>query len=193
MTLKQKQALLAYLGCYDAPLDGIWGEKSQRATIDFQRAYMEPTAVDGIFGAATEKRILEVITTGEKPKETILPDAADWWKDIRYFTRNDPYIACPCGKCGGFPVEPSETLMRLADKVREHFDAPMIPTSTVRCQAHNESLKGSAKNSYHVRGKAMDFFIQGHTAAEVAAYVKTLPGVHYTYAIEEKAVHMDVN
>ena len=39
MTLKQKQALLAYLGCYDGPLDGLWGEKSQRATIDFQRAH----------------------------------------------------------------------------------------------------------------------------------------------------------
>ena len=37
MTLKQKQALLAYLGYYDGPLDGLWGEKSQRATIDFQR------------------------------------------------------------------------------------------------------------------------------------------------------------
>ena len=32
MTLKQKQALLAYLGYYDGPLDGLWGEKSQRAT-----------------------------------------------------------------------------------------------------------------------------------------------------------------
>ena len=32
MTLKQKQALLAYLGYYDGPLDGLWGEKSQRET-----------------------------------------------------------------------------------------------------------------------------------------------------------------
>ena len=39
LALKQKQALLAYLGYYDGPLDGLWGEKSQRATIDFQRAY----------------------------------------------------------------------------------------------------------------------------------------------------------
>ena len=38
MTVKQKQALLAYLGYYDGQLDGIWGEKSQWATIDFQRA-----------------------------------------------------------------------------------------------------------------------------------------------------------
>lgn len=71
MTLKQKQALLSYLGYYDGPLDGRWGEKSQRATIDFQRAYMEATDVDGIFGAATEKRILEVIATGEKPVDKI--------------------------------------------------------------------------------------------------------------------------
>lgn len=71
MTLKQKQALLAYLGFYDGPLDGLWGEKSQRATIDFQRAYMAQTAVDGIFGTETEKRILEVISTGEEPKESI--------------------------------------------------------------------------------------------------------------------------
>lgn len=79
MTAKQKQALLAYLGYYDGPLDGLWGEKSQWATIDFQRAYMEPTAVDGIFGAATEKRILEVVATGEKPtvKEN-LTVAQDW-------------------------------------------------------------------------------------------------------------------
>ena len=40
MTLKQKQALLAYLGYYDGPLDGMWGEGSQRATIAFRRSYM---------------------------------------------------------------------------------------------------------------------------------------------------------
>ena len=86
MTLKQKQALLAYLGYYDGPLDGLWGEKSQRATIDFQRAYMAQTEVDGIFGAATEKRILEVIATGEKPVVTnnattnATTTPADWWK-----------------------------------------------------------------------------------------------------------------
>lgn len=74
LTVKQKQALLAYLGCYDGPLDGLWGEKSQRATIDFQRSYMDATAVDGIFGAATEKRILDVIATGENTKESIQID-----------------------------------------------------------------------------------------------------------------------
>ena len=191
MTLKQKQSLLAYLGYYVGQIDGIWGEQSQRATIDFQRAYMAQEDVDGIFGAATEKRILEVIATGEESvvKEN-LTAPADWWKDIRYFTRAE--FRCPCGKCGGFPVEPEERLVRLADQVREHFGTPVIVSSGVRCQAHNDELPGSAKNSYHVKGKAMDFCVRGVPGATLLAYVKTLP-VHYAYQIgNSDFVHMDV-
>ena len=188
MTMTQKQALLAYLGYYSGPLDGIWGEQSQRATIDFQRSYMD--TVDGIFGPETEKRILEVVASGEKPIADKMSPTAGWWKYIRYFTRAE--FRCPCGKCGGFPVEPEETLVRLADKVRAHFDAPATVSSGVRCQAHNDELPGSAKNSYHVRGKAMDFCIRGVPGAKLLAYVKTLP-VHYTYQINgSDFVHMDV-
>ena len=191
MTLKQKQALLSYLGFYDGPLDGLWGENSQRATIDFQRAYMGQTAVDGIFGGETEKRILEVVATGEEPVGDKMSATADWWKDIRYFTRAE--LRCPCGKCGGFPVEPDENLVRLADKVREHFGAPATVSSGVRCQAHNDELPGSAKNSYHLRGKAMDFCARGISGAKLLAYVKTLP-IHYAYQINgSDFVHMDVN
>ena len=192
MTMAQKQCLLRYLGYYTGDIDGLWGQQSQRATIDFQRAYMEQTEVDGIFGAATEKRILDVIATGEKPAvaENATTTPADWWKDIRYFTRAE--FRCPCGKCGGFPAEPSEALVKLADRVRAHFDAPATVSSGVRCQAHNDELPGSAKNSYHVRGKAMDFCIQGVPGTKLLAYVKTLP-VHYAYQIGNlDFVHMDV-
>ena len=190
MTAKQKQALLSYLGYYDGPLDGLWGEKSQRATIDFQRSYMEQTEVDGIFGAATEKRILEVVATGEEPVDDKMSATADWWKDIRYFRRDE--FRCPCPRCGGFPVEPEEKLVRLADGVREHFGAPVIVSSGVRCQTHNDELPGSAKNSYHVKGKAMDFCVRGVPGATLLAYVKTLP-VHYAYKIgNSDFVHMDV-
>ena len=82
MTLKQKQALLAYLGYYDGTLDGLWGEKSQLATEAFQRDYQ--LTVDGIFGSATEKRMLEAIATGEEPAQQpqAAPEtgeAADCW------------------------------------------------------------------------------------------------------------------
>ena len=190
MTAQQKQCLLRYLGFYAGSVDGIWGEKSQRATIDFQLAYMEATAVDGIFGAATEKRILEVIATGEEPVDDKMSATADWWQGIRYFTRAE--FRCPCGRCGGFPVEPDEKLVRLAEQVREHFGAPVIVSSGVRCQAHNDELPGSVKNSYHLRGKAMDFCVRGVPGATLLAYVKTLP-IHYAYQINgSDFVHMDV-
>ena len=183
MTAKQKQCLLAYLGYYTGAIDGIWGEKSRQATEDFQRSCgLDP---DGVFGEETARRIREVIAAGEAPV------AGSFWDEIQYFRRDEPFIACPCGKCGGFPVEPSEKLMRLADRVREHFGAPMIPTSTVRCSAHNAAVGGVA-NSYHVRGKAMDFYFEHIPAATVLAYVQT-QGVHYAYAIDGTAVHMDVS
>lgn len=191
MTAEQKQCLLRYLGFYVGAIDGLWGEKSQRATIDFQRTYMEQTEVDGIFGASTEQRILEVIATGEELMESVKVDTAPgFWKDIRYFTRAE--FRCPCSRCGGFPVEPEEKLVRLADQVREHFGTPVIVSSGVRCQAHNDVLPGSVKNSYHLRGKAMDFCVRGVPGATLLAYVKTLP-VHYAYQIgNSDFVHMDV-
>lgn len=190
MTVKQKQCLLAYLGCYDGPVDGIWGEQSQKATEAFQRAY--GLTADGVFGADTEGRIREVVTSGEKPAVTQAGSekkTGSFWDELRHLRRDEPYIGCPCGKCGGFPAEPTEQLMRAADVVREHFGLPLIPTSTVRCRAHNASV-GGVWNSRHLEGRAMDFVVKGKGSAEVLAFVKTL-GPSYAYAIDSGAVHMD--
>ena len=194
---------MAYLGYYKGRIDGIWGNESVDATKAFQKEF--GLDADGVAGEKTQKALKHAVAYGIEKKpdctddNTVPSDCTNvqkdktgtFWDRIKYFSRNEAYIGCPCGKCSGFPVEPSEDLMLVADSVREHFGAPMIPTSTVRCQAHNDSLPGSAKNSYHVRGKAMDFVVRGYSAKEVVAYVKTL-GVHYTYAINENAVHMDV-
>ena len=185
MTAKQMQHLLGYLGFYAGSPDGIWGRLSREATKAFQAGYaLEP---DGVFGPATEKRILEVIGSGEQPVEKEAEEAPDWWKEIRYFTRAE--FRCPCASCGGFPAEPAEKLVRLADQVREHFGAPALPSSGVRCPEHNKEV-GGVWNSYHLAGKALDFRIQGRSAEEVLAYVKTLP-VHYAYAIDAGYIHMD--
>ena len=181
MTAEQKQCLLRYLGYYAGEIDGIWGQKSRQATLDFQRSYMDNAS--GAFDSASEARILEVIAAGEPPRPS-----TDFWSEIHYFRRAE--FRCPCGRCGGFPVEPDETLVRLADKVRAHFGAPATVSSGVRCQAHNDELSGSVPNSYHIRGKAMDFCVRGVSGAELLAYVKTLP-VHYAYQIDESFVHMD--
>ena len=155
MTIKQKQALLAYLGYYNGPLDGLWGEGSKWATIGFQRAYMERENVDGIFGAETEKRILEVIATGEKPVDDKMSATADWWKDIRYFTREE--FRCQCGGkyCNGFPAEPAEETVRMADEIRRRAGVPLNVNSGVRCKRHNAEV-GGVSNSLHTTGQAVD-------------------------------------
>ncbi len=201
MTTKQIQCLLAYLGYYAGAIDGLWGPQSKAATRDFQRA--EGLSVDGDPGKATQPKLLDAVANGRcKAQEDATPDttgdnandtAPIWWKDIKYFTRGEKGICCPCGRCGGYPAEPQEKLMRLADQVREHFDSPMFPSSTVRCQAHNDELPNSAKNSRHLSGKAMDFTVRGISSEAVLAYVKSLPGVRYAYAINGNYVHMDVN
>ena len=191
MTDKQKQHLLGYLGYYAGVPDGIWGRLSGEATRAFQAGFgLEP---DGIFGPATEKRILEVIGSGEQPSQQAqtAPETGggeEWWREIRYFTRAE--FRCSCGRCGGFPAEPAEKLVRLADQVREHFGAPALPSSGVRCPEHNKEV-GGVWNSFHLAGKALDFRIDGKSAAQVLAFVKTLP-VHYAYAIDGSYVHMDV-
>ena len=90
-----------------------------------------------------------------------------------------------------FPVEPSEKLMRLADKVRAAAGSPMIPSSTLRCPAHNRAVGGVA-NSRHLTGKAMDFSIRGWPSAKTLTLVKSMPETAYAYAIDEGHVHMDV-
>jgi len=184
MTIKQKQYLLAFLGYYRESVDGIWGNASRQATECFQADFMEHT--DGIFGPETEARIREVIATEEMPKKE------NFWEEIRYFTREE--FRCTCGGrgCNGFPAEPAERLIRNAEAARIHFGAVADVSSGVRCRLRNSELSGSAANSLHLRGKAMDFRVRGISADTLCAYVKQLPGVDEAYAIDGQYVHMGV-
>lgn len=193
MTTEQIQHLLAYLGYSPGDCDGIVGKQTRAAILAFQAA--EGLAEDGVAGAQTQARLREAVFQGRERREDA-PAAEEtktgtWWDDIKYFSRSDPYIGCSCGKCGGFPVEPSETLMRLADAVREAAGRAMIPTSTVRCNAHNAEV-GGVWNSRHLLGHAMDFYVQGLSAAQTLEVVRQQKNVVYSYAINDRCVHMDI-
>lgn len=191
MTTLQIQSLLTYLGYDPGEVDGIPGRNTRQAVLSFQAA--EGLETDGSPGPLTQAALLDAVESGRfrvDDAKTIDGSTGTWWDSIRYFTREE--FRCPCPRCGGFPVEPDETLVRLADRVREHFGAPANVSSGVRCQAHNDELSGSAKNSYHLRGKAMDFCVRGVSGAKLLAYVKTQQ-VHYAYQISgSDYVHMDV-
>ena len=198
MTVKQIQCLLAYLGYDPGDIDGADGPKTRAAVKAFQQAEgLEP---DGIAGPQTQARLREAVFQDR----VYVPDGdsgggygkqedktGTFWDNIQYFKRSDPYIGCSCGQCGGFPVEPSEKLMRLADAVRAAAGRPMVPTSTVRCRAHNKAV-GGVENSRHLLGKAMDFSIPGWSADRTLALVRQQKAARYAYAIDGTHVHMDI-
>lgn len=189
MTVKQKQCLLAYLGYYEGQIDSKYGPVTQMATEAFQSDYQ--LTVDGIFGPATEERIREVIATGETLKPEEAPESGDFWDDIEYFTREE--FRCKCGGkfCDGFPEEPEELLVRLADRARKNFGAPATVISGLRCRIHNANCGGVA-NSQHMYGEAVDLCIEGVSGDQLLAFMKAQPEVRYTYKINDTNVHFDI-
>ena len=202
MDIKQQQLLLSFLGYYTGTINST--TSPQAAIRKFQTDYA--IGVDGIFGPQTEAKIREVIGDPTKEKKqtnatatvqqtvnkTSTSDA--FWDGIKYFTRDE--FACKCKQygtayCNGYPVEPSQKLVKLAEKVRTHFNAPITVSSGIRCNKHNKN-QGGVDNSRHTLGTAMDFKVNGKTAAQVLAYVKTLSEVAYCYDIDGTYVHMDV-
>ena len=161
MTVRQKQCLLAYLGYYAGEIDGIWGGSSRRATEAFQRDHQ--LAADGVFGDDTAARIRREIASGECTAGETKGTA--WWKEIRYFRRVE--FRCPCGRCGGFPVEPRESMVRTVDEIRHRLGVPVSVVdgggSGVRCASHNAEV-GGVSNSQHLYGLAADL----HSAASPA-------------------------
>ena len=167
MTIMQIQCLLAYLGYSPGAIDGASGRNTQAAIRAFQADY--GLAVDGIAGAATQKMLIGAIAGTAvkvgKPESSTAPETGTFWDGIRYFTRAE--FRCPCGRCGGFPVEPQESMVRTVDEIRHRLGVPISIVdgggSGVRCAAHNAEVGGVA-NSQHLYGLAADL----HSAASPA-------------------------
>lgn len=206
-----KQATRDFQHTYGLVEDGIFGGATGATTMDvirqLQKALTDGNmAIDGLAGMETSTAIAEwekrhnMDVSGRAPLPTLHlilgqaaaeePTSENWWDNIKYFSRNE--FHCKCGRyCNGFPVEPENLLIQQADTVREHFGAPIHVSSGVRCRQHNSNV-GGVDGSRHRLGKAMDFRVEGKSASAVLKFVKTLPNIRYTYAIDGSFVHMDV-
>lgn len=156
MTVRQIQLLLDYLGYSPGDADGIAGKNTRTATARFQADY--GLTADGDPGAATQKMLIGAIAgTAEKVEQPEAPvtETGTFWDEIRFFTRAE--FRCQCGGkyCNGYPAEPAEETVRMADEIRRRAGVPLNVNSGLRCQRHNAEVGGVA-NSLHRTGQAVD-------------------------------------
>lgn len=200
MTNTQKQCLLTFLGYDTGGIGNGWGDKSRSAVEQCQEDLNIPA--DGVWGPQTEASVLEAVYTWDDEKPIVSePDTdeesgeiAKLFEGIKYWRPEE--FRCRCGEyhepyCDGWPALPNRTLLELADDIREQFGKPAHRSSALRCVRHNAD-EGGVSNSRHLSGKALDFFIEGVTGAELLAAVQRDKRCRYAYIIGGQFVHMDV-
>lgn len=173
MTNDRKQRILCYITddngdyYYNGPLDGLWGPESQKAADRFLKDF-----------------------TGE---QTAAPEEEGmFWDEIRYFKREE--FRCKCGGqyCSGFPAEPQEAMVRIADQLRKNLGVPITVVSGLRCPTWN-SIQDGVENSQHMYGEAADIYAAGCSQAQVEAELDRIGGVRYHYPIDGSSnVHFDI-
>lgn len=224
MIVAKQQCLLKYLDYDPGAIDGVSGQKTGDAIESFQRD--NSLVHDRIFGPKTEEKArynfnhdifrpvqsntfvtpsnAQTVTQNSTAGSVSEPTAANdgtYWARIKHYSRQE--FRCPCGKCGGFPVEPVEELVLEADALREHLGVEVIVVppdghsggSGVRCAAYNATFSNSASNSRHLTGRAMDFSARGVSTAKIREYLqsrKNAGKLNYWYQISDTAFHMDV-
>ena len=195
MTTDQKQCLLRYLGYYAGQIDGIWGDESQRATIDFQRDF-GGISVDGICGDQTEKALKHAVAYGMPEKKSDSTEnstdnnTGTLWDEIKYFKKQE--FACKCGKyCNGYPVEIDMNMVKIADKIREKIGKPITINSGLRCKTHNSNV-GGVSNSQHLLGNAADLGCpSGCTPTQMAAIAEGIMGDTGGIGTYSWGIHID--
>lgn len=185
--IKNLQTLLNNFG-YKLAVDGYAGNDTINAISDFQRK--NGLKVDGIAGEKTFAKL-----RSGKVNDSNL-NISYTWDAIKHFKKSD--FACKDG-CGLNNID--LRVVYVLERIRNHFNAPIIVTSGSRCAKHNREV-GGVQGSRHVLGKAIDFYVKGVSIDKVMAYTRQLvkEGVlRYTYTGGYKngqmngICHIDIN
>jgi len=124
---------------------------------------------DGKFGAETKKAVEAFQEMVEIKVDGIVgPETAKELKWYAYPNFKKAEFKCKCGGryCNGYPVEVDEKLLYLLQKIRDHFDEPVIINSGIRCKKHNQAV-GGASRSQHLYGTAADIVVKDVSASRV--------------------------
>lgn len=144
------------------------GEYNKANILKLQKKYFPASEQDGKYGKKTDYLLRHVYNV------------------IKYSTNFKPEeFRCNCGRCTGYPVQMKAKTIKHVQTIRTHYGKPMTVTSGLRCKYKNDSVGGS-KDSRHLEGRAVDFYIAGVTDTlprrkNAIAYIKTLKNHRYTY------------
>ena len=192
MTVTQRQHLLAYLGYYVGKIDGIWGSGSREAAKAFQKDFGGITA-DGQGSTETDKALRHAVAYDMFKVDEVKEDfTGTFWDEIKYFKREE--FRCKCGGkyCNGFPAEPQEAMVRIADQLRKNLGVPITIVSGLRCKEWNR-IQGGVETSQHMYGEAADIYCRGISQLRVETELDNIGGVRYHYAISGSSnVHFDI-
>ena len=191
MTIRQRQHLLAYLGYYVGTVDGDWGSGSRAACTAFQQDF-GGIVVDGHGGTETDKALKHAVAYDLFKTEPAKEETGTFWDEIVHFKRDE--FKCKCGGkyCNGYPAEPDERMVRVADQLRKNLGVPITIVSGLRCKTWN-AIQGGHSHSQHMYGEAADIYAKGVSQSRVEAELDKIGGVRYHYPIKDSSnVHFDV-
>ena len=198
MTDTQRQHLLAYLGYYKLTVDGDWGSGSREACKAFQRD--RNITADGYGGPETDKQLRYAVANDLTKTEPVEDEVVvsknetttgTFWDEIEYFTRDE--FKCKCGGkyCKGYPAEPDERMVRIADAIRKRIGKPITVNSGLRCKTHNANV-GGVSNSQHLYGTAADLVCpSGCTPSQMASIAEEIMGETGGIGIYSWGIHID--
>lgn len=97
-------------------------------------------------------------------------------------------FSCRCG-CGFNTVDAE--LLAVLEKLRNHFEQPIMITSGARCYSHNVRV-GGEQNSKHLYGQAADIVVKGVSPKEVQDFLESEYTFFYGIGRYHTFTHIDV-
>lgn len=186
LTNKERQTYLKKLGLYTKSIDNIRGSGQKKAEKQFNIIFLNRS--NDTYNEETDKLLREIYKSYVASPYMTSTD----WQYFKNFKKSEYKCKCKGKYCNGFPSEVSMRLVMLNQYIRNRIKASVVLTSGVRCQKHNDSLKGSVKNSKHLKGRASDLNGKGKTANELMKIAKEIPYLNYTYQCGTNEIHIDM-
>ena len=140
-------------------IDGDFGQKTKTAVIAFQKD--AGLTQDGVFGPKTRKALENIEVFSFKSDKT------------KQISSNFKVKEFKCNDGSDKIIVDTEFVETKLQNIRNHFKTAVTINSAYRTPTYNKKV-GGASSSYHVKGRAFDIVVKGHTPSEVAKYARSI-------------------